>query len=173
MAIIHTNDKNEITYITNKGMVVKTGYEVVQVMSDVYEDWHYGIVYDVVTDTATKIYARAEVDASEELIAQYEKMCENERRHAEAVHRWHDHNLRIEQAHLLSLSVREFKKLKRTYGGRMYEGCWDLLKTKKFRNKFRESLAIQLRTWLSETDNKFPFPFSHKQAQFVMPYSRW
>ena len=43
MPIIHINDKNEIT-ITHKGRVVETGIEAVRVMSDVYEDWAYGIV---------------------------------------------------------------------------------------------------------------------------------
>ena len=44
MAIIHTNNKNEITSITHKGMVVKSGIETVQIMSDVWESLSYGLV---------------------------------------------------------------------------------------------------------------------------------
>ena len=172
MAIYET--KNNETITTYAGMVVKTGYEVVQVMSDVYEDWHYAVVYDLITNTAKTIYCgKAEVDATPELMAQYKRMCENERRHTKAVCLWGEHNLLMNQAHLLSLSVSEYKKLRRTYSGRLFDGCWDLLKTKKFRNSFRESLANQLRIWLSEKENKYSFPFSPKQESYVMPYRAW
>lgn len=170
MAIIHTNDKNEIT-ITHKGMVVETGIETVQVMSDVYEDWAYGVVYDVVTDTATRIYARAEVDASEELIALYKKHVENEKRHLEAVHKWKLHNAQVETAHSLNITVKQLKKLIRTYGdGKIFDGCVELLSVKKFKSAFRESLATQLRTWLNDQTPKFKFPFSPKQEECVIPY---
>ena len=174
MAIYYTNKNSKMPTITNKGMVVKTGYESVRVMSDVWETWHYAIVYDVVNDKDTTIYCeKADVDATPELIALYKAHKVREQRHANAVSKWNEHNRMIESAHTLRLTLRDFKKLKRTYEGRMYDGCWDLLKVKKFRSTFRESLAIQLRNWLSEKENKYPFPFSRKQAEFVMPYSRW
>lgn len=176
MAIIHTNDKNEITSITHKGMVVETGIETVQVMSDVYEDWAYGIVYDVAADKVTKIYARAEVDASEELISLYKKHLENERRHLQAVKMWNIHNGQIETAHSLNITVKQLKKLVRTYGdGKIFDGCVELLSVKKFKSAFRESLATQLRTWLNDPTPKFKFPFSPKQEECVIPYRsrRW
>ena len=165
MAIIHTNNKNEITSITHKGMVVATGRKEVRVMSDVWEMWSYGIVYDVVTDSAKTIYEMAEVDASPELMAQYKRMCENERRHTKACQLWGEHNRNITAAHTLNITLKELKKLNSTYSGRLYDGCWDLLKTKKFRSKFRESLATQLRNWLSEKENKYQYPFSHRQEE--------
>lgn len=176
MAIIYTNNKNEITSITHKGMVVESGYERVQVMSDVWESWSYGIVYDVVTDKVTKIYARAEVDASEELIALYKKHIENEKRHNEAVRKWNLHNAQIEKAHSLNITVKQLNKLVSTYGdGRVFEGCVELLSVKKFKSAFRESLSTQLRTWLNDPAPKFKFPFSHKQEECVIPYRsrRW
>ena len=173
MAIIHTNENDKEITTTYNGMVVATGREDVQIMSDVWELWSYGLVYDVITDKATKIYGKAEVDASPELKKLYKESLTRSNRHMEAMKKWGLHNRTIEDAHTLNLSVKEFKKLKRTYDGRMYDGCWDLLKVKKFRNKFRESLAMQLRNWLSEKENKYRFPFSPKQAEFVMPYSRW
>lgn len=173
MAIIHTNNKNEITSITHKGMVVKSGIETVQIMSDVWESLSYGLVYDVIADKTTTVYGRADVDASPELMKLYQESVNRTNRHREAVEKWGNHNRNIEQAHLLNLSMKEFKKLRRTYGGKLFDGCWDLLKVKNFRNKFRESLANQLRNWLSEKENKYQYPFSPKQEQFVMPYSRW
>ena len=172
MAIIHTNNKNEITAITHNGMVVKIGIETIQIMSDVWESWSYGLVYDIITDKTTTVYCRAEVDASPELMKLYKESVNRSNRHMEAVEKWSTHNRNIEQANLLNLSVKEFKKLSRTYGGKLFDGCWDLLKVKNFRNKFRESLANQLRNWLSEKENKYQYPFSPKQEQFVMPYSR-
>jgi hypothetical protein len=173
MAIIHTNKNDKEITTTYNGMVVAAGREDVQIMSDVWEMWSYGLVYDVVTDKTTKIYGKAEVDASPELMKLYKESLTRSNRHMEAMKKWGLHNRTIEDAHTLNLSVKEFKKLKRTYEGRMYDGCWDLLKVKKFRNSFRESLAMQLRNWLSEKENKYPFPFSRKQTEFVMPYSRW
>ena len=176
MAIIHTNDKNEITSITHKGMVVETGTESVQIMSDVWESWAYGIVYDAVADKVTKIYALAEVDASEELIALYKKHNVNEKRHYEAVRKWNLHNAQIETAHSLNITAKQLKKLVRTYGdGKIFDGCMELLSVKKFKSAFRESLATQLRTWLNDPAPKFKFPFSPKQEECVIPYRsrRW
>ena len=175
MPIIHINDKNEIT-ITHKGMVVETGIETVRVMSDVYEDWVYGIVYDAVADKVTKIYERAQVDASEELIYLYKKHLENEKRHNEAIRKWNIHNGQIETAHSLNITIKQLRKLVNTYGdGRVFEGCVELLSVKKFKSAFRESLATQLRTWLNDPAPKFKFPFSHKQEECVIPYRsrRW
>lgn len=172
MAIITTNKNNEKTY-TFKGMVVKTGLETVQVMSDVWESWYYGIIYDVVADTVKKIYANAEVDASPELIALYKKHNDNEKRHHEAVRKWNIHNIQIEKAHALNITVKQLKKLIRTYGdGYVFEGCVELLSVKKFKSAFRESLATQLRTWLNDPAPKFNVPFSPKQKECVIPYRR-
>ena len=175
MAIKHYTN-NEITSITHKGMVVESGIEIVQVMSDVYEDWAYGVVYDVVTDKVTRIYGRAEVDASEELIVLYKKHIVNEKRHLEAVHKWKLHNAQVETAHSLNITVKQLKKLVRTYGdGKIFDGCVELLSVKKFKSAFRESLATQLRTWLNDPAPKFKFPFSPKQEECVIPYRsrRW
>lgn len=48
-----------------------------------------------------------------------------------------------------------------------YKRVCQLLKTKKFRNPFRESLAKQLRAWLKEENPKYPSPFSRKQLQYI------
>lgn len=176
MAIRSTTNGNTTT--SYAGMVVYRGYETVQVMSDVCEQWAYAIVFDPIANEEKKIYAgsgwwEADVDACPELMAKYKAFKENERRHIKAVQLWGEHNRNITAAHTLSITLQELKKLHRTYSGRIYDGCWDLLKTKKFRSTFRASLANQLRTWLSEKENKFPYPFSRRQEECVMPYSRW
>ena len=172
MAIRSTLNGNTTTSYV--GMVVRTGYETVQIMSDVWEQWFYATVFDPIANVEKKIHTHsAEVDASPELMAKYEAFKENERRHYKACQLWGEHNRNITAAHTLSISLQELKKLNRTYSGRLYDGCWDLLKTKKFRSTFRASLANQLRTWLSEKENKFPYPFSRRQEECVMPYSRW
>lgn len=50
---------------------------------------------------------------------------------------------------------------------RQYKRICQLLKTKKFRNPFRESLAKQLRAWLKDPNPKYPRPFSPKQLQYI------
>ena len=175
MAIIAINNNNEKT-ITYKGMVVEAGYEDVRIMSDVWAMEAYGIVYDVVTDKVMKIWHKAEVDASPELIALYKKHVENEKRHYEAVRQWNLHNAQLETAHSLNITVKQLKKLVRTYGdGKIFDGCVELLSVKKFKSAFRESLATQLRTWLNDPAPKFKFPFSPKQEECVIPYRsrRW
>lgn len=175
MAIIAINNNNEKT-ITYKGMVVEAGYEDVRIMSDVWAMEAYGIVYDVVTDKVMKIWHKAEVDASPELIALYKKHVENEKRHYEAVRKWNLHNAQLETAHSLNITVKQLKKLVRTYGdGKIFDGCVELLSVKKFKSAFRESLATQLRTWLNDPAPKFKFPFSPKQEECVIPYRsrRW
>lgn len=48
-----------------------------------------------------------------------------------------------------------------------YKRICQLLKTKKFRNPFRESLAKQLKVWLKDPNPKYPRPFSPKQLQYI------
>ena len=173
MAITTTiNGKSTTTYA---GMVVYRGYETVQIMSDVWEQWAYAIVFDPITNVEKKIYAgegswEVDVDVSPALLALYVKFIENERRHKQAVCLWNEHNQNITAANTLRIKLHELKKLRRTYSGRIYDGCWDLLKTKKFRSKFRESLATQLREWLSNPAPKYNKPFSWRQEECVQPY---
>lgn len=45
--------------------------------------------------------------------------------------------------------------------------CITLLKTRKFRSKFRQSLRNQLGSWLNEEHPKYPLPFSDKQWGYL------
>ena len=50
--------------------------------------------------------------------------------------------------------------------------CIQLLKTKKFRSKFRSDLCAQLKTWLEE--ERYPHPLSPKQwDKLVNKYVVW
>ena len=43
-----------------------------------------------------------------------------------------------------------------------------LLKQKSFRNPFRQSLRDQIDDWLHNPENKYQYPFSEKQFQYVL-----
>ena len=172
MAITKYISENE-TITLYAGMVVEKGMVDLQIMSDVWEYTPYGIVYDVITDRHTLVYGKAEVDASPELIALYKKCVTRENRHMEACRKWGEHNRKIEMAHRTNLSLKEYKKLCRTYGGKVFDGCVELLCVKKFKSQFRASLANQLRDWLANPEPKYRLPFSRRQEECVMPYRSW
>lgn len=105
----------------------------------------------------------AEVDATEELIALWNKEVEQRERQKYAVVLWNIHNNRIDELKTLSLNMKQYKELKKTYSGNEYNTIYDLLKVKKFRNKFRENLSLQVRHWLDEKEHKYSKPLSYKQ----------
>lgn len=175
MAIIIKNE-NEMTTLFN-GCVIYQGYEDVRVMSDVWESQLYAIVYDVINGPR-KIWAptgtvKIEVDASIELLLQYKKYNKAIERHNKAMDLCHQHNYELNFAHEHGLTLFQYRKLKHIYGGDTLKGCFELLKVKKFKSKFRESLATQLRNWLNDPEPKYDYPFSWKQAECVKPYKCW
>jgi hypothetical protein len=48
-----------------------------------------------------------------------------------------------------------------------YDGVVRLLKTKKFRSNFRQSMAMQVRAWLADTAPRYNTPLSPKQLRFI------
>ena len=172
MAITKYISNNE-TNTLYAGMVVEKGMADLQIMSDVWEYTPYGIVYDVITDTHKRVYGKAEVDASPELIALYEKCVTREQRHRKACSLWGEHNRKIEMAHRTGLTLKEYKKLCLTYGGKVLDGCIELLSVKNFKSQFRASLANQLREWLANPAPKYRMPFSRRQEECVRPYRSW
>ena len=65
------------------------------------------------------------------------------------------------------VSVKEVKKLTYAVPRDTLEGFDRLLRTKAFRSKFRESLAKQVRAWITEETPKFPRPLSPKQMSYL------
>lgn len=176
MAITFNTDRentNKTTAFT--GMVVHVGWEDVRVMSDVWAIEHYAITYDVANDKIEKHWQegfnwKAEEDASPEVMQAYKDRLERDRRHKEAVRKWNEHNARLEQCHLLRITQKEWFKLNRIYEGDVFDGCYDLLKVKKFKNSFREAMATQLREWLANPEPKYKRPFSPRQEECILPW---
>lgn len=49
-----------------------------------------------------------------------------------------------------------------------FKAIYNLLKTKKFRSAFRQSLAEQVRSWVKEVDPKYEKPLSPKQLSYLI-----
>lgn len=55
-----------------------------------------------------------------------------------------------------------------TLNSTLQVACVKLLKTKKFRSQFRESLCNQLKSWMDGEAGDWPRPFSDKQLAFLV-----
>lgn len=169
---IYNTETNEETYF---GCVMELGEH------NYYDDSDfYAIVWDEEEQTfksveyaTTRCYCYhigANIDASEDLKFAWHLW----RKHADRVQsvkeRW---KRRIE---LIGLAKEcrvenylQLKDLARAYDSEKFKSCIKLLKTKKFRSSFRESLCTQLRNWL-ETPfeaREHSRPFSPRQADFI------
>lgn len=71
-----------------------------------------------------------------------------------------------EIAALAAAPVMRVRELRRIMGDD-YAACVTLLKTKKFRSTFRESMARQIKEWLTDPNPKFPSPLSPRQRQYI------
>jgi len=71
-----------------------------------------------------------------------------------------------EVAALAAAPVMRVRELRRIMGDD-YAACVTLLKTKKFRSTFRESMARQIKEWLTDQNPKFPSPLSPRQRQYI------
>ena len=176
--------KPEVKGVEYEGLVVKTTWE---------SAWHCSIrvavIYDPETDMVKNVPYRWDdmdygtsgylneviVDASEEVMRGYLDHMERERRHNEAVKRWQYHNDLVFMAHNMNLSLKDTKTLINIYekGSVEMDSVYTLLKTKKFRNEFREKLANQVREWLASTIRKFPSPLSPRQLECIRPFNAW
>jgi hypothetical protein len=112
------------------------------------------------TTRAWTYTASAKIDAPKELIEEYE------RRQKEASRKSHERAIQY-RAEAANLTVEEYKKLSTAISGSNLESVIKLVKTKKFRSSFRESMANQVREWLANPNPKFPKPLSPKQMQYL------
>jgi len=71
-----------------------------------------------------------------------------------------------EIAALAAAPVMRIRQLRHIMGDD-YRACVTLLKTKKFRSTFRESMARQIKEWLVDPNPKFPSPLSARQRQYI------
>ena len=67
-----------------------------------------------------------------------------------------------------SITEIQLKSLMRTYTSEDLFSCLELLKARKFKSPFRESLATQLRLWLLNPESKVK-PLSYNQLKAAKP----
>lgn len=82
--------------------------------------------------------------------------------------RWFKRHLLIKDARAMSITYHEAKKLQNILDIDQYAAVYTLLKTKRFRNAFRQSLANQVREWLKDEVPQFPKPLSDKQFGYII-----
>lgn len=180
MAIISTafNPKGDRIYA---GMVVKIYTKQIKIWSDVWDDATYAVVYDIITDQVSEHLVRlgydgvekqCEVDASPELQQKYIEHLVREERKIKMNEIIHNHSARWNEIHNMNITLGEYKKLKR-FGTTTYEILSGLLSTKKFRSKFRENLAQQVRDWLKEENPKYSCPLSPRQLECADNRRSW
>ena len=70
-------------------------------------------------------------------------------------------------ASLWGMGYFEAKTLRAIYSGESFDQIDNLLKTKKFRSKFRESLSNQVRNWVKSKERAYNTPLSRKQFSYL------
>lgn len=107
----------------------------------------------------------SKVDASPEIIAEYKAWKVKCDRAYRIQLKWNRRKADMMTARELQLdSYHQVRKLRRIYKEDV-EVIYCLLRVKKFRSKFRESLSNQIRTWLREDNPQYKYPLSFKQAE--------
>ena len=168
------NYEANVEYFVGKVITTCTTYE----WDYFYED---AVAFDPETETVTKIpcggdhcvSAKVTIDATPEVRAAYERYLDKKRRHERAVYLWDEHNYMIKKAHTMNLTVKEMKKLQAVYSTVHFDWIFNLLKTKKFRNTFRQAMNDQIRAWVKEDEHKYRRPLSDKQLSYLQPYRPW
>lgn len=108
------------------------------------------------------------VDATPEVRAAYDVWKAAKDRLMRVQGKLHRRKLDIELAKKMNLkNYHEVRRLKNMYDKDTFESIASLLKVKNFRSSFRESLAKQVRNWLSDENPKFRSPLSPKQLQYL------
>lgn len=173
MSIMTYNEKDRTVTEEFIGLVVhkyeKNYYDDSDFYAVVYID---GTFKDVMYAT-TSAYCpvRCEVDAPENLKKKFSKFEEEQRRLRIAK------RLLEKRAKLIELSKEcrlpnylAVKRLAKAYGDIDtcgFDSVYKLLKVKKFRSKFRESLAEQVRNWCADKNPKFSSPLSPRQMSYI------
>lgn len=105
-------------------------------------------------------------DATPEVRAEYDAYIAAAQRRNNIMARWNQRKkIRAFSAkyNIPTFAVKRIMNFAESYR----DACFGLLKTKKFRSGFRESLNKRLREWCAEQTPKYSTPFSPKQAQYL------
>ena len=105
-----------------------------------------------------------EVDITEE----NEKLLKQYYHRKEVENKWFKRHFLIKDARVMNITYHEAKKLNETLDIDQYTAIYMLLKTKRFRSVFRQSLANQVREWLKDDLPRFDKPLSEKQFSYII-----
>lgn len=106
------------------------------------------------------------VDASPEIMAEYEAWKIRSDRKIMLKELRRERAKQFEMARKCNITFNQLKRINYCYGSSL---IIELLTIKKFRSSFRESLANQVRAWLT-SDSKFLTPLSPKQIDCLARY---
>lgn len=106
----------------------------------------------------------AEVDADAETVAKYKAYLS-----ACAIKsRWGIRHRMMDDAHKMRIDRFQLRRLEKAYPHKeMREAVFKLLRVKRFRSDFRNSLAQQVRKWLDNPNSTYETPLSAKQEYFL------
>ncbi len=105
-------------------------------------------------------------DATPEVIKKAEAWKRAKDRKERICKRWQQRKELISQTEATNLTRKQLVKLQRVLGPD-FPAIYRLLKTKKFRSKFRASCADQVREWISQETPTYSTPLSRKQLSYL------
>jgi hypothetical protein len=159
-----------VTYESNKGMCVREREKNSYDDSDFYmtvwsEETQSAYSFQFATTRFwTYPCMGSSVDASPEIMEKFQKWEAYQSRKARVLK---IRRFRQEQFQIARECNVTFKQLTELRVACVYEQVVPLLKTKKFRSEFRQSMANQVREWLNSTERKFKTPLSFKQLAYL------
>lgn len=103
------------------------------------------------------------VDATPEVIAAYEAYNAERQRQQSIRRRWAWRQEQVQTAICCGISRHELRRVRFSMNQEEFKAVCVLLKTRKFRSKFRESLAAQVRAWIADPKPKYDSPLTRKQ----------
>lgn len=159
-----------VTYETDRGMCVRerenNGYNDSDFFMTVWSEETQSAVTFMYATTRSWCYPcmGSSVDASPEIMAKFQKWEAYQQRKASILR---TRQFRKEQFKIARECNITFKQLQELRLACVDEKVVPLLKTKKFRSEFRQSLANQVREWLNSTNRTFDTPLSFRQLSYL------
>lgn len=105
-------------------------------------------------------------DASQEIWEKYNKWKREDNRRRSILYKWNQRKELNNLAYNMNMTRNDVNKLKKSLKEDDFNKVTRLLKTKKFRSKFRESLANQVREWL-KGNSEYNTPLSKGQLEHL------
>ena len=160
-----------IKFKNEESMFIGETFEI-YTQSMYHDDYDYALFFhdEKVVETLISTTAggtgleQFEIDITEE----NKQMLNQYYRRKEVEGKWFKRQLLIKDAHIMNITYHEAKKLQAALDIDQYTAMYMLLKTKKFKSAFRQSLANQVREWLKDDYPQFEKPLSDKQFSYII-----